>query len=414
MGACLGHEALIATVLRISLRYRRLSQLEEGYGITLAPLERLARTVYADDPAECFKAKGTGLRDDLLMARMQKAVAVLQFKLEGQVVARRPEWGMEARCLLHRIDARAGTVEIDGSTHPLRDTHLPTVNPEDPYALSAEESACMERLRESFVSSSPLWRHMSEVVRHGAVWLRRDEALIFHGCVPVDEEGEPLALEVEGQTFAGRVLFDALDRVVRRLFRRGAQTSSRDADWLWYLWTGPRSPLFGKDRMATFETYFVEDKATHAEQKNPYFRLLHDADFCARVSSEFGVREGMIVNGHVPVRVERGEEPVKRGGHAVTIDGAFSEAYGDRGYTLILGPGGVALAEHHHFESIGDAITAGADIVPKVTTLRAYDPPRTVADTEEGASIRRHAAALERLANAYEQGLLLEDSGPPH
>jgi fructose-1,6-bisphosphatase-3 len=166
--------------------------------------------------------------------------------------------------------------------------------------------------------------------------------------------------------------------------------------------------------MATFETYFVLDKATHAEKKNPYFRLLHDAAFCARVSGEFGVREGMIVNGHVPVRVERGEEPVKQGGHAVTIDGAFSEAYGDRGYTLILGPGGVALAEHHHFESISDAITEGADIVPKVTTLRAYDPPRTVADTEVGERLRRHAATLERLASAYEQGVLLEDSGPPH
>jgi fructose-1,6-bisphosphatase III len=414
MGACLGHEALIATVLRISLRYRRLSQLEEGYGISLAPLERLARGVYDGDPAECFKVKGTGLRDDLLMARMQKAAAVIQFKLEGQVIKRHPEWGMEGRCLLHRIDSRAGTVEIEGGAHELRDRHLPTVNPVDPYALSAEERACVERLRESFVSSPRLWQHMSAVVRHGAVWLRRDEALIFHGCVPVDEEGETLALEVEGRTYSGRALFDALDRVVRRLYRKGAQSSGDGADWLWYLWTGPRSPLFGKDRMATFETYFVADKATHAEKKNPYFRLLHESDFCARVTREFGLREGMIVNGHVPVRVERGEEPVKRGGHAVTIDGAFSEAYGDRGYTLILGPEGVALAEHHHFESIGDAITAGADIVPKVTTLRAYDPPRTAADTEEGEHIRRHAATLERLAEAYEEGLLLEDSGRPH
>ena len=252
---------------------------------------------------------------------------------------------------------------------------------------------------------------MSAVVRRGAVWLRRDEALIFHGCVPVDEEGASLPVEVDGQSYAGRALFDALDLVVRRAFRKGSEAAEADKDWLWYLWTGPRSPLFGKDRMATFETYFVEDKATHKENKNPYFKLIHDADFCARVASEFGVSEqALIVNGHVPVKVEKGEEPVKSGGNAVTIDGAFSEAYGDRGYTLILAPERVALAEHHHFESVSDAITEGADIVPKVTTLRAYDPPRSVGDTEQGEDISRNVAALERLVAAYERGLLLEET----
>jgi fructose-1,6-bisphosphatase-3 len=415
MGACLGNPALIATVLRISLRYRRLSQLEEGYGVIVAPLERLARDVYGDDPADCFKTKGTGLRDDLLMARMQKAAAVMQFKLEGQTIRRRPEWQMEHRNLLHRINLENGTVEIDGREYKMRDTHLPTLDPADPYALSAEEKACMDRLRQSFVSSSQLWHHMTAVVRHGAMWLRRDQALIFHGCVPVDEEGSPLAVEVDGRICAGRELFDALDAVVRRCFRKGAEEANEDTDWLWYLWTGPRSPLFGKDRMATFETYFIEDKATQKETKNPYFQLIQNADFCARLAREFGVeRDALIVNGHVPVKVEKGEEPVKRGGNAVTIDGAFSEAYGDRGYTLILSPERIALAEHHHFESISDAITEGADIVPKVSTVRAYDPPRRVADTEEGESLRRRIAALEQLAATYEQGLLLEDSGPPH
>jgi fructose-1,6-bisphosphatase-3 len=415
MGACLGHPALIATVLRISLRYRRLSQLEEGYGVIVTPLEKLARTLYADDPAECFRTKGTGLRDDLLMARMQKAAAVMQFKLEGQVIRRHPEWQMEHRNLLHRINLAEGTVEIDGRTYKMLDTHLPTLDPAAPYELSAEERACMDRVRQSFVSSSRLWHHMLAVVSHGAMWLRRDQALIFHGCVPVDEEGQSLSLGVGGREVAGRELFDALDLVVRRCFRRGAQGADGETDWLWYLWTGPRSPLFGKDRMATFETYFVGDKATHKETKNPYFQLIQNADFCSRVAADFGVeRDALIVNGHVPVKVEKGEEPVKRGGNAVTIDGAFSEAYGDRGYTLILAPERIALAEHHHFESIGDAITEGADIVPKVTTVRAYDPPRRVADTEEGERLRRRIAALEQLADAYEQGLLLEDSGPPH
>jgi fructose-1,6-bisphosphatase III len=415
MGACLGQPALIATVLRVSLRYRRLSQLEEGYGVSMAALEKLARTVYADDPAERFRTRGTGLRDDLLMARMQKAAAVMQFKLEGQLIARHPEWGMDDRRLLDKIDFREGTVALGGQAHKMRDTHLPTIDPADPYALSPEEAACMERSRQSFVASPRLWQHMSSVVRHGATWLRRDQALIFHGCVPVDDEGNALKLAVDGRELSGRELFDALDRVVRRNFLKGAQAAGDDADWLWYLWTGPVSPLFGKDRMATFETYFVEDKTTHKEHKNPYFKLIHDTEFCARVAADFGLEgESLIVNGHVPVKVERGDEPVKKGGGAVTIDGAFSEAYGDRGYTLILAPERIALAEHHHFESVAEAITDGADIIPKVTTLRAHASPRRVADTEEGGRIAELAAALEELARGYEEGLLLEDSGPPH
>lgn len=411
MGACLGQEALIATVLRISLRYRRLSQLEEGYGLTMAPVEKLARTVYADDPCEFFKTKGTGLRDDLLMARMQKAMAIIQFKLEGQVSQRHPEWGMESRCLLHRINWEAKTIEIDGRTHPLLDTFLPTVSAEDPYALSTEERACMDRLRKSFVASARLWEHMSYLVRRGGMWLVRDRALIFHGCVPVDESGQFLELKVDGKARAGRELFDALDSVVRRAFRKGAPGVGIDADWFWYLWTGARSPLFGKDRMATFENYFVADKEARKEHKNDYFKLIHDSEFCLRICREFGIAEnGLIVNGHVPVKVEKGEEPIKHGGNAVTIDGAFSEAYGDRGYTLILAPERVALAEHHHFESIAKAITSGADIVPKITTVRAYERVRLVADTEEGALMCERIKALEQLIKAYEDGALMEQT----
>jgi len=410
MGACLGQEALIATVLRVSLRYRRLYQLEEGYGITLAPLETLARSAaYADDPAERFLPKLPGKRDPLLIARMQKAAAVMQFKLEARTAARHPAWRMSWRDLLHRIDPREGSVEIDGRTYPLRDARFPTVDPADPYALSAEERECIDRLRESFVSSARLWQHMSYLARHGAMWLRRDHAVIFHGCFPVDERGEPLPLEIDGETVRGRALFDAFDSVVRRAFRRGASRAGRDADALWYLWCGPRSPLFGKDRMATFETYFVEDKRTHAEFKNHYFKLTHDAEFCRRVAAEFGVgSDGLIVNGHVPVKVEKGEEPVRGGGSAVTIDGAFSESYGDRGYTLILGPESVAIAELHHFESISDAIAHGDDIVPAVATVRGYERTRTVGDTEHGETIRRRIRSLERLILAYEEGALLE------
>ncbi|HEV2765950.1 MAG TPA: fructose-bisphosphatase class III [Pyrinomonadaceae bacterium] len=410
MGACLGQEALIATVLRVSLRYRRLFQLEEGYGITLAPLEWLAREAYADDPAERFMPKRGGRRDDLLVARMQKAAAVMQFKLEAQTAARHPEWGMEGRNLLHRVDRERGTVEIDGEPYALRDSFFPTVDPSNPYELSPDERECMDRMRESFTSSARLWQHMSYVARHGSMWLRRDHAVIFHGCVPVDERGRPLALEVSGGAeVSGRALFDAFDSLVRRAFRKGASRAGADADGLWYLWTGPRSPLFGKDRMSTFEQYFVEDKRAHKEHKNPYFDFVHDAEFCRRVAAEFGVgSDGLLVNGHVPVKVEKGEEPVKTGGGAVTIDGAFSESYGDRGYTLILGPDGVFIAELHNFQSISDAITRGADIVPRVETVRAYTRPRRVCDTEQGELIRHRIKALERLILAYEEGALLE------
>ena len=242
------------------------------------------------------------------------------------------------------------------------------------------------------------------------MWLRRDHALIFHGCMPVDNPGNFLPLKVDGAEHSGRALFSALESVVRRAFRK-AETAGSDADWLWYLWTGPRSPLFGKDRMATFENYFVEDVEARKEHKNPYFKLIHEAEFCRRVGEEFGVtKDGLIVNGHVPVKVEKGEEPVKRSGSAVTIDGAFSEAYGDRGYTLILAPERIAIAEHHHFESISEAITSGADIVPKVSNLRVYEPPRTIADTEDGEVLRQDVAALERLVLAYQEGVLLEGS----
>jgi fructose-1,6-bisphosphatase-3 len=408
MGACLGQEALIATVMRLSLRYRRLTQIEEGFGITVAPVEKLARTVYGDDPAERFAVKGDGLRDRGLMQRMQKAMAIVQFKLEGQTSRRHPEYGMEHRQLLHRIDPREGTVTIDGKVYPLLDTHFPTIDfAGDPYALSPDEQACMDRLKQSFLQSPTLWSQMTWVERQGTMLLRRDLAVIFHGCVPVDERGEFLSFPVDGEPRAGRALFDALQQVVHRAFRKRAQG---DLDMLWYLWTGPLSPCFGKDRMATFETYLVADEQTHKETKNPYFSLIHDAAFCTRVCAELGAspEQGLIVNGHVPVKIEQGESPVKRSRRAVTIDGAFSEAYGDKGYTLLLEAGRTALAQHYHFESVDEAVAAGADIIPKVEDIRVFDPPRTVADTEKGEELAREIEVLEELLRAYAANVIPE------
>jgi fructose-1,6-bisphosphatase-3 len=314
---------------------------------------------------------------------------------------------MEHRMLLHRIDPAAGTVEIDGKSYPLRDTNFPTVDWADPYRLSAEEEAAVARLRQSFLLSPVLWQQMRFVERKGAMFLRRDQNLIFHGCVPVDDAGELLSMEVGGVEYRGRALFDALDREVHRAFRDRDQSS---LDMLWYLWTGPCSPLFGKDRMATFETYYVEDKATHKETKNPYFKLIHTQEFCKKVFADFGVDPdvGLIVNGHVPVKIEQGESPVKDSGFAVTIDGAFSEAYGDKGYTLVLKAGRTYLALHHHFESVAEAITAGADIVPTISEIRTYPNRRAVGDTETGEMLRREIGVLELLIRAYRENVVEE------
>jgi fructose-1,6-bisphosphatase-3 len=409
IAASLGHPAAIATVVRLSLRYQRLAQLEDGYGISLEPVARLAREVYADDPAECFRVKGDA-EDGMALARMQKAIAILQFKLEGQLFDRRPEWQLAHRALLRRIVPAAGTVDIDGVRHPLRDTRFPTVDWADACKLSDAEDRCLAELTRGFTASRALWTQMAFVVSHGQMSLRRDRCAIFHGCVPVDDRGEPLALVVDGEPRRGKALFDAIEVVVQRAFRKGAAAAELDRDLVFYLWTGPLSPCFGKDRMATFETYFVADTATHEETKNPYFALIHEPAFCARMLREFGVDEtaGFLVNGHVPVRPEAGEAPVKRSGRAITIDGAFAAAYGDKGFSLVLDPQRIYLAQHHHFESAEAAVARHADIVPTVSDVAVYERPRTVADTETGTQIRAEIAVLEELLRAFEANIIRE------
>jgi fructose-1,6-bisphosphatase-3 len=248
---------------------------------------------------------------------------------------------------------------------------------------------------------------MSAVVERGSMLQIRDNNLIFHACVPCDAEGNFLSLEVDGKPYAGKALFEQLHKVVWRAFKQRTQA---DLDMLWYLWCGPRSPLFGKDKMTTFESYFVADKAAHKEHNNSYFSLLHNKEFCERVLAEWGLSgaSGLIVNGHVPVKIAQGESPVKKSGLAVTIDGAFSEAYGDHGYTLVLESTRTFIAQHHRFESVQNAIDHGHDIIPTVQALKTFDEPRRVGDTEEGDAIRQRIALLELLITAYEEHTLAE------
>lgn len=408
MGACLGQEALIATVTRVSLRYGRTQQLEEGYGIPLESLEKLARDVYGDDPATKWKAKGdVGGRDPLVVARMQKAICILQLKLEGQAAARNPDFQMDDRRLLKAIDFEKKTVKVGGHEHPLVDAYLPTVDPKDPEKLSPDEEKCLASLKSSFLASSVLWEQMQFIRARGAMLLKRDNNLIFHGCLPVNDAGTFLTFKVDGPPVGGKAMFDAYERVVHRGFR---EKRPRDVDLFWYLWTGPTSPLFGKDKMATFESHFVADEHAKHETKGAYFKLAHDESFCRRVFAELGAdpKTGFIVNGHVPVKLEKGETPLKKSGMAVTIDGAFSEAYGDKGFTLILEAGRTALAEHHHFESVDDAVKAGGDIVPTVTDLRSFPNARRVGETEAGAAIRREIEALNALLVAFDDNRIAE------
>ncbi|HET9991605.1 MAG TPA: fructose-bisphosphatase class III [Kofleriaceae bacterium] len=401
LAATLGQPAAVATVVRLSLRYQRLAQLEEGFGISLAPLADLARDAYSDDPCERFHVKGdAGVNADLY-ARMQKAIAMIQFKLEGALFRRHPEWELEHRALLHRIDREAGTISLYGKTYPLLDTRLPTIDWADPYALTAAEQSCIDALVQSFVGSPTLWRQWSFVASRAQMWLRRDRCAIFHGCVPVDAEGNFLAFPVDGVAHSGRALFEALDVVIQRGVRERAMA---DLDLIFYLWTGPLSPCFGKDKMATFEGYFVADKTTQEEHKNPYFHLLHDKAFCARVLADFGVdpERGFIINGHVPVKLDAGETPIKKSGRAITIDGAFAAAYGDKGFSLVLDARRIYLAQHAHFDGPAAAVSQHADIVPTVSDVEVYAEPRTVADTELGDALREEISAIEALVAAFE------------
>jgi fructose-1,6-bisphosphatase-3 len=408
LGAGLGHDALICHVLRVSLRYRRLGQLDEGYSIPLTPLEHLARTVYVDDPATCFLPKASGMRSEVIVGRMQKAIAIMQFKLEGQMIGRNPEWDISHRKLLHHIDQGWGTIEVDGVSYPLRDKYLPTLDPDNPYELTPQEDLCLSRLRHSFLSSQKLQEHLKFIVGNGSMYLQRDDHLIFHGCVPCDGKGEFLPMPIDGVWLSGKPMFDAIERVVAWAME---QRQQKHLDFLWYLWSGPRSPLFGKDRITTLERDFIADKTPHHETKDQYFALIHEPWFCEKVLKEFGVDpdQGLIVNGHVPVKIEDGESPLKRSGKAITIDGAFSEAYGDQGYTLVLEADRTLLARHHHFESVDAAVRDGIDIVPSVAVIRERDRPRRMADTERGEQFRCDIEMLERLIELYRNNELRQN-----
>ena len=345
MGAASGHAACIANVIRVSARYGNLDILEEGYGINLIPLATFALDTYADTDCSVFSIKygeDYDCKDLDLDMKMHKAIAIIQFKLEGQLIRRRPEFGMDDRLLLDKIDYEKKTVNIGGVEYPMRDTDFPTVDPADPYRLTEEEEQVVERLRHAFVHCEKLQRHVRFLFSKGSLYKVHNSNLLYHGCVPVDENGNFLKVNVFGKEYSGKALYDILDHYARKgYYSKDKEEAGKGRDIIWYIWTGPKSPVFGKDKMATFERYFVEDKSTHAERKNSYYSLTDNEEVLNRILREFGLDPAAshIINGHVPVELKKGDTPIKCGGKLLIIDGGFSRAYqsktGIAGYTLV-------------------------------------------------------------------------------
>lgn len=419
MGAMAGNWALIATVLRVSIRYANIETLEEGYGINLLPLANFAMTVYGDDPCTIWQTKDFEnnprlTRSAQLMAKMHKAISIIQFKLEGQTVLRHPEWHMNHRALLDKIDFEAGTITIEGKTYPLTDTNLPTIDPAQPYELSQYELDLMNQLARSFRKSEKMQRHLRLLYEHGSLYLVHNGFLLYHAAIPLNADGSFSEAEVFGKRVSGKALMDRADEIIRQAYYGVGQTKQNALDYLLYLWEGEFSPLYNKDKMTTFERYFIADKAPQEEKKGAYFTLSDDEKVCEAILKEFGLdpTTGRIINGHVPVRTIKGETPIRANGKRFVIDGGFSKPYQEKtgiaGYTLIYNSHGIQLVEHESFESREQAILSGSDIHNR-TLLQDFSGQRMhIKDTDKGKELLEQINSLEQLLQAYRSGTLRE------
>jgi fructose-1,6-bisphosphatase-3 len=420
MAAASGCDALIANVIRLSLRYANLETLLDGYGINLRSLARFAEATYGDDPCPLFQPKaGTSLEEfsPELIARMHKAIAILQFKLEAQIIQRHPEYEMEDRRILPLIDLQTGTVRLYGTTYPLLDANWPTISPEDQTALTDEEAAVINDLRAQFQHSQRLQEHIRFLYSYGNMFQVQDGNLKFHGCLPVDERGEFVAFPLAGEVLAGPALLERYEQLAREaFFSHNPQAKQAGQDAMWYLWCGPHSPLFGRKRMTTFERYFIADPATHEEPKGPYYALRDNPAFCCKVLAAFGgdVEQGHIINGHTPVKARKGERPLLANGKLIIIDGGMSEAYqsvtGIAGYTLIGNSHELALAVHEAFTSDDEMIRQGRDVTPHTEQITTFPQRQLIANTDTGEMLRGQLEDLQKLVDAYRHGILVENT----
>ena len=417
MGAMAGNMALLATVLRVSIRYANIETLEEGYGINLLPLANFAMTVYGDDPCTIWQTKDFEnnprlTRSAQLMAKMHKAISIIQFKLEGQTVKRHPEWKMDHRAVLDQLRLENGHLTFNGQ--PLLDTNLPTVDPNDPYALNQYEQDLMNQLWRSFRKSEKMQRHLKMLYEHGSLYLVRNGFLLYHAAIPLNADGSFAEADVCGKRVKGKALMDRTDEVIRMAYYGEGKEKEDALDYMLYLWEGEFSPLYHKDKMTTFERYFLADKDTWAEKKGAYFTLADDEQICEQILKEFGLSpaSGRIINGHVPVRTIKGETPIRANGKRFVIDGGFSKPYQEKtgiaGYTLIYNSHGIQLVEHESFESREQAILSGSDIHSR-TLLQDFSGSRLrIKDTDKGKELLEQLEALEQLLHAYRSGIFRE------
>ena len=420
MGAASGEKTCIANALRISARYSNLDIIEDIYGINLLPLATFALEQYKSDPCNCFMPKGsageTSTKEKTLIAKMHKAISIIQFKLEGEVIKRRPEFEMDHRLLLDKINYEEGTINLKGNIYKLKDTNFPTIDPKNPYKLTKEEEIVIDKLVSSFKNSEKLQKHVSFLFSKGSIYLVSNGNLLIHGCVPLNEDKSFMKMKLQGQEYRGRELMDKMETLVREgyLFKDKTNQKQYGMDIMWYLWTGKCSSLFGKDDMTTFERYFIAEKETHKENKNPYFTLREDEDVCNKIFKEFELdtNESHIINGHVPVESKNGESPIKANGRIIAIDGGFSRAYqkktGIAGYTLIYNSQSLQLVSHDPFTSTEEAIVNESDILSTTMLVEHKLSRKTVKDTDAGKKLLDEVDDLKLLLTAYKKGIIKE------
>ena len=418
MGAAAGQRGCIANVIRICARYGNLDILEDGYGINLLPLATFAMNTYGDDPCTCFRLKGEpeyGEGEMLLDVKMHKAISIIQFKVEGQIIRKNPGFKLNSRNLLHHINFETGMIEIDGKEYQMLDMNFPTIDPKKTYTLTREEEDIMERLQKAFIHCEKLQRHMRFLLNKGGLYKVYNNNLLYHGRVPLTENGELKSVRVYGHSYKGKGLYEAMESYVRKgFYALDPREKERGRDLMWYIWLGEGSPLFGKDKMATFERYFLAEKETHKEKKNPYYSMLENEEVIDKILAEFGLpAEGThIINGHVPVKSKNGENPIKCGGKVLVIDGGFSKAYqketGIAGYTLIYNSYGLILAAHEPFESTEAAIEKESDIHSDSIIVKRVVQRKLVGDTDIGRELKEQIADLEMLLEAYRSGRITE------
>ena len=418
MGAAAGSLACIATVLSISTKYANFDCLEDGYGINMRPLTIFAMETYGTDPCSCFRLRNPNhvhlsQHDSALWAKMHKAISIIQFKLEGQLIKRHPEFLMDNHIMLDRIDYEHGTVLIEGTKYTLKDKNFPTIDPADPFRLTAEEQALMESLRSSFLHSEKLQKHIRFLYSTGSMYLNYNNNLLYHGCIPMTSDGEFREVTLKGEKVSGKRLLDKAEQIAREGYfgKNGSPEKAYGEDFLWFLWCGCYSPVYGKNKMTSFERYFIDDESTWEEIKDPYYKQSSNPAVCRKILAEFGIDPDAfshIINGHVPVKIKKGESPVKADGKLLVIDGGLSRAYqsvtGIAGYTLLFNSHGLLLSQHDAFESIESAITEEKDIYSSLDTIATAPKRILVEDTDIGKGCQQRINALSALVDAYQTG----------